>query len=149
APPAVVIPGDAARASKLNEQRAEFDSIDGGIAHKLQETDALKEKLAEYQRRLEVGPTREAELVELMRDHDTLQKSYSNLLTKNEESKMAADLERQQIGEQFKVIDSARMPEKPVSPNRPLIVVMGAIAGIGLGVAVASWREYKDSSLRT
>jgi polysaccharide chain length determinant protein (PEP-CTERM system associated) len=147
--PLVVIPGDAARASKLNEQRAEFESIDSGIAHKLEETEALKEKLADYQRRLEAGPTREAELVELMRDHDTLQKSYSNLLTKNEESKMAADLERQQIGEQFKVIDSARMPEKPVSPNRPLIVVIGAIAGIGLGVAVGFWREYKDSSLRT
>jgi protein tyrosine kinase modulator len=142
-------PAEVTRANKINEQRAEFEGLDAGLARKLEEAQKLKDKLAEYQRRLEASPTREADLVELMRDHDTLQKSYASLLTKNEDSKMAADLERQQIGEQFKVIDSARMPEKPVSPNRPLIAAIGAILGIGLGIAIAAWREYKDSSLRT
>ena len=71
-----------------------------------------------YQARVESTPTRESELIELTRDYDTLQKTYTSLLGKKEDSKIAANLERRQIGEQFKILDPARMPERPFSPDR-------------------------------
>ena len=55
-------------------------------------------------------PKRESELVELTRDYTTLQTTYQSLLAKREESKIAANLERRNIGEQFKVLDPARVP---------------------------------------
>ena len=70
-------------------------------------------------------PARETELAELTRDYTTLQQIYSDLLAKNEESKVAANLERRQIGEQFKLLDPARLPEKPISPNRLMINLIG------------------------
>src|SRR5262249_6757438 len=91
----------------------------------------------------------QTELIELQRDHETLQRSYDTLLVKKEQSKMSADLERRQIGEQFKVIDPARLPERPVRPNRPMIDLLGALGGLAIGVAIGTWREYKDSSMRT
>ena len=92
---------------------------------------------AMYQSRIEATPAREAELASLTRDYETLQQSYRSLLQKKEESQISANLERRQIGEQFKILDPARMPEKPASPDRPrlyLIVILAAI-GIGRGVA--------------
>lgn len=46
--------------------------------------------------------------------YEVLQETYKALLTKSQESRMVANLERRQIGEQFKVIEPARLPERPV-----------------------------------
>ena len=89
----------------------------------------------------------EAELTALTRDYDTLQKGYVSLLAKQEDSKVSAALERRQIGENFKVIDRARLPEGPASPNRAMIDLVGALAGLGVGFGLASLLDFKDKSL--
>lgn len=43
-------------------------------------------------------------------EYEVLQVTYKALLTERQEAKMAANLERPQIGEQFKVVDPARLP---------------------------------------
>jgi hypothetical protein len=45
---------------------------------------------------------------------------YTSLLMKSQEAQVAANVERRQIGEQFRVIDSARVPQRPYSPDRRL-----------------------------
>jgi hypothetical protein len=50
---------------------------------------------------------------------------------------------------QFKIVDGARLPERPVSPDRPRIISMGAIMGLGLDLAIVVLLEYRDSSLKT
>jgi hypothetical protein len=88
-------------------------------------------------------------VTELMRDYDTLQDQYRTLLRKSEDSKIAVNLERRQIGEQFKIIDGARLPERPVSPNRIRFNLMGILAGLGLGIALVALLEYRDTTLKT
>src|SRR6185436_18692046 len=97
----------------------------------------------------EAAPTRESEMTELMRDYTTLNELYSGLLAKKEESKMAANLERQQIGEQFKLLDPARMAEKPTSPDRTFINLVGLGAGLAIGLALIGLAEFRDKSFKT
>jgi succinoglycan biosynthesis transport protein ExoP len=47
------------------------------------------------------------------------------------------------------VLDPARMPEKPFSPNRPLIDLMGAVIGLAFGAGLAALLEFRDASFRT
>ena len=84
-----------------------------------------------------------------MRDYETLQKSYTNLLAKKEESKISANLERQQVSEQFKILDPARLPQKPFSPDRLKITLIGAVLGMMLGAGFGAFLEYRDTSLRS
>ena len=65
-------------------------------------------------------PTRESELVELTRDYSTLQETYASLLQKREDSKLAANLERRQIGEQFRILDPASLPQRPHNQRQRL-----------------------------
>lgn len=102
-----------------------------------------------YQRRVEETPARETEMVALMRDYDTLKTIYTDLLSKNEASKVAANLERRQIGEQFRILDGARLPERPISPNRLQIVLMGAVAGLAIGLGLVLLLEYRDTTMKT
>ena len=71
------------------------------------------------------------------------------LLGKSQEAKVAANLERRQIGEQFKMIDNARLPQRPKSPDRMRMNLMGALGGLVFGLGCAALLEYRDTSLRT
>ncbi len=147
-PPAAT-PEEARRRDRLREQRAELESLDRQIAFKTGEERRLRAEVAGYQRRLEAVPGVESEWVALTRDYDTLQASYRELLTKSENSKMAASLEQRQIGEQFRVLDPPRVPQKPFSPNRARINMLGTAAGLGLGVALLGLAWVRDSTMRS
>jgi polysaccharide chain length determinant protein (PEP-CTERM system associated) len=145
-------PTTRAELLQRNRERAlqlELESLDRQITAKRAEEQRLRKLAAGYQARIEAVPARETELAELTRDHETLQKMYADLLVKNEESKIAANLERRQIGEQFKILDSARPAEKPFSPNRTQINLLGALGALFAGFALAAFLEYRDASFRS
>jgi len=152
APPPVARPrssADIARAARVQNLQVELQTLDRQIATKEAEQRQLRTDMQTYQARIEAAPTRESELIELTRDYTTLQQVYTNLLSKREDSKVAANLERRQAGEQFRVLDPARLPERPFSPNRMRMNLLGAVAGLGFGLGLAALLEYRDTTLRT
>lgn len=136
-------------ARRVEDLKSEVSTLDLQIAGKEAQRERLETQVAAYQARVAAVPVRESELVSLTRDYETLRRVYQDLLTKREDSKVAANLERRQIGEQFRVLDPARAPEKPFSPNRLLFLAIGLAAGLGVGLVLAGWLEYRDMSLRT
>ena len=85
----------------------------------------------------------------MTRDYESLRTAYNELFRKSEDAKVAANLERRQIGEQFKVLDIARIPERPFSPNRTQFYLGGLFGGLAVGVGLVGLLEYRDSTLRT
>ena len=77
----------------------------------------LKEEILLYQKRIEDTPKLEQEFSLLNRDYDLLKANYQSLMDKRIQSQMAENLEKKQQGEQFKILDPARYPEKPVRPK--------------------------------
>ena len=142
-------PAAQARLKRLSDLRGELDQLKRQMTSKAAEEQRLRGVVASYTSRAEAAPKRESEMIELTRDYQTLQGMYSSLLAKKEESKMAANLERRQIGEQFKLLDPARMAERPFSPNRQRINMMGMLAGLGVGVLLIALLEFRDKSFKT
>ncbi len=140
---------EAARREKLRGMRAEIESLDRQIAFKESEERRMRGEIGAYQARLEAVPGIESEWIALTRDYDTLQETYRQLLAKSENSKMAANLEQRQIGEQFRILDPARVPLKPHSPNRIRINLFGTLGGLGLGFALVGLMFYRDSTMRS
>jgi polysaccharide chain length determinant protein (PEP-CTERM system associated) len=140
---------DLVRRARARQVKIEMTKLDEQIAGKESDMRELRQRMTEYQTRVDAVPGHESELTGLMRDYDTLQKVYADLLAKKENSQISANLERQQVGEQFKVIDPARLPEEPFSPNRTRIALMAAALGLFLGIGVLGVIEYRDMTLRT
>jgi polysaccharide chain length determinant protein (PEP-CTERM system associated) len=134
------------RQQRMKDLKLQLEDIDRQLAEKQEQDRRLRVAVAEYQAKLDAVPKRESDLVELTRDYTTLQASYQSLLVKREEAKLAANLERRNIGEQFKVLDPARAPERPFSPNRIAIDAGGAVGGLAIGLLLIGLLEYRDSS---
>jgi polysaccharide chain length determinant protein (PEP-CTERM system associated) len=141
--------GQLMRQARARQFQIETDKPDRQIAAKEADVARLRQSVADYQRRVEAVPGHESELTDLTRDYETLQKSYTSLLAKKEDSKISSNLERQQVSEQFKTLDPARLPQKPFSPDRLKITLAGAAFGLMLGVVLAAFLEYRDTSLRS
>lgn len=82
-------------------------------------------------------PRIEAEYTQLMRDYDIFKKNYQDLLSRRETAMLSGEVESKTDAVEFRVIDPPRVPTKPVSPNRPLLVAAVPFGGIGAGLAIA------------
>jgi polysaccharide chain length determinant protein (PEP-CTERM system associated) len=107
---------------------------------------SLKEQIEIYQKRVEDTPKKEQEMVNLNRDYDLLRGQFTSLMDKKYQAQMAENLERKQQGEQFMVLDPARLPEKPFKPNLNGLLVIGALLGFGIGLGSIWFRESMDRS---
>jgi uncharacterized protein involved in exopolysaccharide biosynthesis len=113
------------------------------------EGETLKQQFNIYQKRIEETPKREEELSLFMRDYDFLKANYQSLLEKKIQSQMAENLERKQQGEQFRVLDPARLPEKPIRPVAYKIVLIGAVIGLFMGCGLAWFKEMTNQTFHT
>ena len=112
------------------------------------EDSKINAKIAEFQRRVENTPARELDMTNLTRDYQNAKETYQSLLKKSQEAQQAENLERRQKGEQFKVIDPARIPEKPMQGKVLKILLFGLLLGMGSGFGMAFIREQMDRSFR-
>jgi polysaccharide chain length determinant protein (PEP-CTERM system associated) len=133
----------------VQQLRLQITSIDDAIQQKRRDQTNIQHEIGMYQSRLQASPLVAAKNKELTRDYQTSLESYNSLLTKKDQSQMATELELQQQGEQFRLMDAANLPEEPTSPKRPMFALGGLAIGIGLGILVAAYLEYRDKSLRS
>jgi hypothetical protein len=57
-------------------------------------------------------------------------------------------MEKTQKGEQFRIVDPATRPISPISPNRPLILMIGLFVGLGGGCGAALLLDILNPSFR-
>jgi protein tyrosine kinase modulator len=110
--------------------------------------DELQAKFDDYERRMAKSPEVEREFHSMSRELETAQLEYRQILAKQTEAQVSENLESERKGERFTMIEPPQMPEKPISPNRFLIVVMGLLLSLGLGIGAAAAHESFDASVR-
>jgi polysaccharide chain length determinant protein (PEP-CTERM system associated) len=119
------------------------------IENLLKEQKRLESSIAEYQNRLNLTPVREQQLADIMRDEEILKKEYSELLSKEMQSQLAGSLEKEQAGQQFRLVDQPSLPTVPVSPKRVPIIAAGALGGLALGMVLALLLDLRRGLVHT
>jgi succinoglycan biosynthesis transport protein ExoP len=108
----------------------------------------LKDKRDQYEKRIEQTPQTEREYLDLNRDHENSVVRYREIKAKQMEAEVAQQLEKDAKAERFSLIDPPQFPEKPRSPNRPAILLIGMVAALGGGVGYAGVLEGLDGSVK-
>jgi polysaccharide biosynthesis transport protein len=139
-------PATDATMAQLNSQLKE-NQLE--ITNESAETKQLQQQIDTYQHRLNLTPVREQELTDILREYDLAKKNYDDLYAKKTESALATDLQQDQQGQQFRLIEPPNLPSKPFAPNHLMIALGGLVVGIALGAVLAFLMEARDTSFRS
>ena len=85
------------------------------------------------------------ELLRLQRSSEVYQNVYNVLLEKAEEERMHSTSSSAGI----KIVDVARMPEQPIPKNQSRYYIIGVILGLLLGIGLALFLEFNDTSIKS
>ncbi|MBI4387415.1 MAG: hypothetical protein HY582_00025 [Candidatus Omnitrophica bacterium] len=96
-----------------------------------------------------VTPVHEQQLAKLQRNYAVNDQMYQSLLNRLETAKISQTLEQSDKGTKFFILEPARLPLKPVSPNKFMLLFGGFLVGLGLGCVLIYFLEFGDNSIRT
>lgn len=122
--------------------RQEIRNIEADIAQ-------IKRQIGGYEKRVESTPKREQEFLAIQRDYDLIQGSYNSLLNRKLEAEIAVNMERKQKGEQFQILDPARLPGTPSSPDLRKVFLLILASGFGVGGGLIFLLEFIGPSFRS
>ena len=112
-----------------------------------QEVARLEQAAAQFQQLLNETPRVAERLDALEREYRHLFESYQDFSNRRLEAGLQANLERRQLGEQFRVLEAAFLAPEPAAPNRIVIIVIGVIFGLALGGGLGIVVEAADASI--
>ena len=132
--------------SSLQSMRAERQA---SLAALQARKNALQGDMAQLASKQTLEPGVAAEMSRINRDHEVLKSQYDKLLTDREQIKLRGQVESETDSLKFRVIDPPSSPRSPAAPNRPLLLAMVLIAGIGGGVGTAFAMGHVQTSYPT
>jgi len=152
APPLGTLAKDRERAHADNppyvQVKGQLDALIVDREAAVKKRDSLKAKLDDYEQRLAHEPAVERQYRELARDLDSAQLKYQEIKAKQTEVQVSQNLETEHKGERFTMIEPPLPPEKPISPNRFLILALGLMLSVAAGLGAAMLRDSLDGSVR-
>ena len=148
-PDASIEKANMAEPPEIRQLRVQIHQYELAITQATQQQGKLQQQIKLYESRVALSPAVEEQYKQLTRDYDTAQKFYDDLLAKRNDSAMTTDMERQQQGEQFRLLNAANMPSTPSFPNRLLFAGGGLGVGLMLGLGIAIWMEINDKAIRS
>ena len=138
------------RAPSVVQQNAEAQrgraALEVEMATKEVERSAAMVEVIE--RKLAETPKVAEQLSQLEQESRQLSENIQVFAERQLHAKTQVNVERRQLGEQFRILEAAFPAPTPSSPNRLLIIVMGLIVGVAVGVGGAVLAEATDTSFR-
>jgi len=79
----------------------------------------------------------------------TLRNQYQQISENLLKAQNSARMATEQRAERLSLVEPANLPDRPFSPNRPLLIAAGAAAGLALGLLLALGVEFVNRPVRS
>jgi uncharacterized protein involved in exopolysaccharide biosynthesis len=127
--------------AQVKQIKTEIQKIESNIEN-------LEQRMKEIQIMVEDTPKRQLELQALQRDYSNIHSVFDSLLDRKLEAELSVNMEKKQKGEQFRILDHARLPERPISPDVRMLFLLSIASGLGIGAGLIFLLEFFNSSIR-
>lgn len=127
---------------------SQLESTRRELAHLAALREDLRAKQRTYDSRLLQIPEIEREYRDLTRDYDNAQTRYREVKAKQMQAEVALELEKDRKAERFTLSEPPSYPERPASPKRLRIALIGLVASLGGGLGLAWLRDLLDPSVK-
>lgn len=105
----------------------------------------LEKTISEFESDALDTSSKELKYTILQRNVNTSQNLYDLMVSRVKESNILQSSDTSNI----RIVETALVPVRPVSPNKKRNVLLGAILGLFGGIGIAFFLEYLDQSVRT
>ncbi|HEX8845374.1 MAG TPA: GNVR domain-containing protein [Pyrinomonadaceae bacterium] len=126
---------------RINQVKYNLESVKGEIARQQKMLDDTNAQIASVRESINTVPGVKVGLDALDREYNTKQESYNQRLKEQANAVTVSELSSSQQGESIAVVDPANLPERPVAPKRPLLMIMGLMLGLFAGFGLAALFE--------
>ena len=109
---------------------------------------SIREKINRTQGLVLQGAQSEGVLGALERKYETAKEEYAIAKTKFDSAKVEKNIQLENKGERFELVEAPTLPETPVKPNRILLIALGFIASLVGAAGTAILIEALDSRVR-
>jgi polysaccharide biosynthesis transport protein len=146
---------DVIRAQSLvNELTNKIDRSVTGFMDALEtQVDSARAQLKELDQTLEKAKETDIEQAKKSRDYFDKKRELNSLLTLRQafEMRIASEKLDEQLPKttMVEIVERAVPSLKPVRPNKPLNIFLGVVIGLVVGVGLAFFIEYLDTSVKT
>jgi succinoglycan biosynthesis transport protein ExoP len=130
------------------EVKAQREASQSQIESLRQKRADLSAKLTNLEGRLAAAPAVERDYSAMLRELEADQLQYREVQQKLLEANLSQNLEDQQKGERFTLIDPPLAPQIPSTPNRILIAAVGFMLSLVAALGMVALLESNDSSVR-
>lgn len=127
----------------------QIELIDNQIALLTRQTEEDAARVAALRDSIERTPAVEIALGGFQRELNALQMQMQQTQLRQADAATGERLEVTQQSERFELVEQAQPPNRPDSPNRPIIAAGGLALGGGLGAAIAFLLELLNGSIRS
>jgi polysaccharide chain length determinant protein (PEP-CTERM system associated) len=134
---------------QMQQLRAQLHQDELNIADLTKRQTQIQNQVGILQARVQASPVVEQQFKEMTRSYQSALDFYNELLKKRNNSAMATDLQHQQEGEQFHVLDPPSLPDKPSFPKKTYFLGGGLGAGFALGLGILALIALNDRSIYT
>lgn len=83
-------------------------------------------------------PGTEVQLEAIQREYQTEKAIYDQMVEQQNKADTMAQVAGRAQGESIAVIDAASLPAQPVAPKRPILMLLGLVAGLACGLGLAA-----------
>ena len=119
------------------QMKLQVSQADGLVASMQTRVDEYQARVTRLQEMVDTIPQVEAEFKQLNRDYGVIKSQYNSLLERREAANIAEQAEVSGDQIRFRVVDPPRVPAKPSSPDRPLLMTGVLILGLLAGATLA------------
>jgi len=133
----------------IQQFRARLRQNDISIADLSKRQVQLQNHIAVLEGQIQSTPAVEQQYKDLTRNYQSALEFYNDLSKKYDQAAIGRDLNRQQQGEHFNVLDAASLPMTPSFPKKQIFAGAGAGAGLALGLAILYLLAALDPSMHT
>lgn len=109
---------------------------------------SIRARISQAENSIMQSAQTEGEMGALIREYENAKLAYNDIKSKLENSKITKNIEIENKGERFVLIEAPVLPESPIKPDRPKIIAAGFVGSIVASIAIAILMELMGKGVR-
>jgi polysaccharide chain length determinant protein (PEP-CTERM system associated) len=123
---------------RVNSYKSEAARIEGEIKRQQSLLDQAEAQIASVGQSINSVPGADIQLEAINREYQTEKIVYDQMVEQQNKADTMAQVAGRAQGESIAVIDPASLPQQPVAPKRPMLMLLGLFAGLACGIVLAA-----------